>query len=432
MEDPSKTQLEDAITHLVSDLSSSVSEERLAASPVRNEQYAKAVIVSQHLPPASAQASKIGIKKIDHYLVVQGKGNRTPKDDSKTGSDGQQAYPSEKQEDTRPSGKSMPTNQTQDDGVQGDQDEAAVADRVGGMMDTNELSVEPCMNIPRDPGTSRSDARGMNLSNAAEEPVKCVSSSLCDSNPCEIKVEHSMDVFKRERETMMEYLENNVADNSVSSDSEPCHQYSLKRMYSDEDIRATCNKKRHSNVDYATADASEEHQGVSYVGCRPSVNEEFPEFSAGFNQYSDMNCQPLKVAGSPCSTLNEVIVDYQQVESTVPLLPLNPGDEFIDLHDLKDDSLLSLGLDANPGTAHSTVTLHSSTNKVKSQILYIAKEWVALLFPFTKHLSEMRSLTTFSQSRVKHTPRTQGEPYIPAMSMCMFRIYVGLFRLSLK
>ncbi|XP_076670678.1 uncharacterized protein LOC143369986 isoform X2 [Andrena cerasifolii] len=370
VEDPSKTQLEDAITHLVSDLSSSVSEERLAASPVRNEQYAKAVIVSQHLPPASAQASKIGIKKIDHYLVVQGKGNRTPKDESKTGSDGQQAYPSEKQEDTRPSGKSMPTNQTQDDGVQGAQDEAAVVDRVGGMMATNESSAELCMNVPRDPGTSRLDvSQGTNISNAAEEPVKCVSSSLCDSNPCEIKIEHCMDVFERERgKAMVDYLENNIADNSVSSDSEPCHQYSLKRMYSDEDIRATCNKKRHSNVPYATADASEEHQGVSYVDCRPSVNEEYPEFSTGFNQYSDMSCQPMKVAGSPSSTLNEVIVDYQQVESTVPLLLLNPGDEFIDLHDLKDDSLLSLGLDANPDTFNGRKIQELVNNAISNEL----------------------------------------------------------------
>ncbi|XP_012279251.1 uncharacterized protein LOC105699099 isoform X2 [Orussus abietinus] len=69
VEDPS--QLEDAITHLISDLPSpSVSEDRLSPSPLPNAQYVKAAIFSQRLPPASIQASKIGIKNIIHPRIA--------------------------------------------------------------------------------------------------------------------------------------------------------------------------------------------------------------------------------------------------------------------------------------------------------------------------------------------------------------------------
>ncbi|XP_012269089.2 hypoxia-inducible factor 1-alpha-like isoform X1 [Athalia rosae] len=65
VEDP--LQLEDAITHLISDLPSpSVSEDRLSPSPLPNNQFYKAAIYSRGLPPASIQAHKIGIKTINH------------------------------------------------------------------------------------------------------------------------------------------------------------------------------------------------------------------------------------------------------------------------------------------------------------------------------------------------------------------------------
>lgn len=340
MEDPS--QLEDAITHLVSDLSSSVSEDHLSDSPVPNEQYVKAAMVSQHLPPAAAQASKLGIKKIDHYLVVQGKGNRTPKQSSKTNNN---KY--EKQESPRSIGKTITIHDVTH--IQ-DTTDPKISAPLNDAMVPNNTSVEQSINVSRDPGTSHLNVpRSLNILSpvtVVNEPKSIVSSSLHE-NPCDIKVEHAIDVFKHQQEPIIEYHESGIVDNSIASDTKTSHQYSLKRIYSDEDIRTSCNKKRHSNVTYVS-DKNDEPQNVSYVDCRPFVTEEYLDIPTDFNQYSNIGSQSLKLADSPNSTLNEGIVDYQQVDSSVPLLPPNPDDEFI--HDLKDDPLLSPSLDANPGT----------------------------------------------------------------------------------
>jgi hypothetical protein len=71
LEDASK--LEDAITHLISDLPSPViNEDRQSPSPLRNAQLVKAAIYSQSLPPPSLQASKIGIKGIENTWPFSG------------------------------------------------------------------------------------------------------------------------------------------------------------------------------------------------------------------------------------------------------------------------------------------------------------------------------------------------------------------------
>ncbi|KAI4489539.1 hypothetical protein M0802_010976 [Mischocyttarus mexicanus] len=71
------SQLEDAITHLISDLPSpAVSEDRLSPKPMPNVQYAKAALLSQRLPPVSTQTSKIRIKTIDHCLPTTSSVNK--------------------------------------------------------------------------------------------------------------------------------------------------------------------------------------------------------------------------------------------------------------------------------------------------------------------------------------------------------------------
>lgn len=55
-------ELENAITHLISDLPSPcVSSSSMASSPLPNNQYYKAAVYSHGLPPAAIQATKIGI-----------------------------------------------------------------------------------------------------------------------------------------------------------------------------------------------------------------------------------------------------------------------------------------------------------------------------------------------------------------------------------
>ncbi|XP_076623276.1 uncharacterized protein LOC143342871 isoform X2 [Colletes latitarsis] len=328
--DPS--QVEDAITHLVSDLSSSVSENRLTGSPVPDEQFVKAAIVSQHLPPAATQASKIGIKKIDHYLVVQGKGNRTPKQESKTGSNGQQIHLTEVHENCKPSGKSLPINQPHNahDNVQNKDDKTAPG-QVSSIITASDLSIEPATSRLDDPLSIDT----LNPGVAIDESIISVSSthSLCDDISCDIKVERNVNVFEQEPEPLIEYPETSVVDESVISDSRSGHQYPLKRIYSDEDVRTSCNKKRHVTVPYMSADTNDEEQSVPYVDCRSFVTDEFPDLGSNYSQYN-MNSQLLRVTESPNSTLDELTIDYQEVDSSLPLLPPNPVDEKFNDSDL--------------------------------------------------------------------------------------------------
>ncbi|XP_076170068.1 uncharacterized protein LOC143148066 isoform X2 [Ptiloglossa arizonensis] len=336
--DPS--QVEDAITHLVSDLSSSVSENRLTASPVPNEQFVKAAMVSQHLPPAATQASKIGIKKIDHYLVVQGKGNRTSKqENTKTASAGKQIHSSDAQENSGSSGgKSLPINQLHEvhDRMQTTKNETISSQAGDGKVAKNEFTLEPLINDSHEPGTSHLDVSlsldTLNPGVVIDESIVSVSSThqLCDDIPCEIKIEHNLEVFEHEREPMLEYPVNSVVDDSVIIDSRSSHQYPLKRIYSDEDVRTTCNKKRHVTVPYVSTETNDE-EGVPYIDCRSFVTDELQELSNNFSPCNNMNSQPLRAIESPNSTLDELIVDYQQVDSSLPLLLPNPADEeFID------------------------------------------------------------------------------------------------------
>lgn len=372
MEDPS--HLEDVITYLVSDLSSPIPEDRLSASPVPNEQYVKAAMVLQHLPPAAAQARKLGIKKIDH-LVVQGKGGQSQKQEAKKNNKSDDSNDSLRSPDKKLTMQDV-TNQVHNvcNGARGEQ----VSPRIDSVIATNEPTLEPCMSTSSDPGTSRLDvsqsASILSPSEAVNEPSSNASNSrvLVEHKPCDIKVEHNTDSCGQE--PTIDYRKNNAVDNAVTRNSRS-NQYILKRIYSDEDIRTNCNKKRHSDVSYAATDMNDEQQDNSpYVDCKRFIGEEFSELSSDYNQFNNINTRSLKIAGSPNSTLYDVTVDYQHVDSSLPLIPSNPDDEFIDIHDLKEDPLLSPTLDPNPGTKITTVILISTTEKVKSQNLYIARK----------------------------------------------------------
>ncbi|XP_078043169.1 uncharacterized protein LOC144473291 isoform X2 [Augochlora pura] len=140
------TVVEDAIAHLVSALSSSASEIRLSKSPVPDEQYVKAAIVSKNLPPVAAQASKIGIKSIDHCLMVQGTEGRSPKQEPKTGN--QLISLNESQNSPGSSGKSMAIKIKEED---------AIPEEVTNIIATNDSPVDQCINLPHNPGTSHLD-----------------------------------------------------------------------------------------------------------------------------------------------------------------------------------------------------------------------------------------------------------------------------------
>lgn len=369
IDDPS--QLEDAITYLVSDLSSPLPEECLTTSPVPNEQYVKAAMISQHLPPAVTQARKLGIETIDHYLMVQGKGNQNQKQESRTNNIKHESE--ESQENSGSSGKTITLHEVtkQTHNVYSNLQDEQSLPQTNSIITTKETAVEPCITTQRDLRASHLQvSQNLNILSptAAVKDMVNVSNS---HNLCNIKAERNIDAYTHQQQPMMDPLEKSV-NNNVIPDSK---NLPLKRIYSDEDIKTSCSKKRHSNnnVAYASSDTNDDQQNVSYIDCKPFIGEVFSEPSSDFNLYNNMNPQSMKLAESPNSSLNDVVADYQQMDTSIPFIPQTLDDKFIDFPDLKDDPLLSPSLDANPGIELSKVTLHTSTKKVNKQILYIAK-----------------------------------------------------------
>ncbi|XP_024221857.1 circadian locomoter output cycles protein kaput isoform X3 [Bombus impatiens] len=340
VEDPS--QLEDAITYLVSDLSSPLPEDRLTASPMPNEQYVKAAMISQHLPPAAAQARKLGIKKINHYLMVQGKGSRNQKQESKANNNKQDSK--ERQDKSKsPEEKITLREVTKQHNLHDNSQDNQSSPQMNSIITTNESTAETYISTQRDSGMSHLEAsQNVNILSPTAAAVKNPKNVSSSHNLCKIKVEHNIDAYTHQQKPVMDYVENNV-DNNITSDSK---NLPLKRIYSDEDTNTSCSKKRHSNVPYASSDSSDDQQNVS---CKSFIDQEFSEHSSDFNQYNNINPQSINVAESPNSILNDVVIDYeQQVDSSVPFISPHLDDEFNRLQDLKDDPLLNPGLGANP------------------------------------------------------------------------------------
>ncbi|KOX81146.1 Neuronal PAS domain-containing protein 2 [Melipona quadrifasciata] len=342
IDDPS--QLEDAITYLVSDLSSPLPEECLATSPVPNEQYVKAAMISQHLPPAVTQARKLGIETIDHYLMVQGKGNQNQKQESRTNNIKHESE--ENQENSRSSGKTITLHEVtkQTHNVYNNLQDEQSLPQTNSIMTTKEPAVKPCISTQRDLRASHLQvSQNVNILSptAAVKDIVNVSNS---HNLCNIKVERNIDAYTHQQKPTMDPLEKSV-NNNVTPDSK---NLPLKRIYSDEDIETSCSKKRHSNVAYASSETNDDQQNISYIDCKPFIGEVFSEPSSDFNLYNNVNPQSMKLAESPNPSLNDVVADYQQMDTSIPFIPQNPDDKFIDFPDLKDDPLLSPSLDANP------------------------------------------------------------------------------------
>ncbi|XP_031826449.1 uncharacterized protein LOC116424323 isoform X2 [Nomia melanderi] len=238
------TVVEDAIAHLVSALSTSVSDIRLSTSPVPDEQYVKAAIVSQHLPPVAAQASKIGIKSIDHCLMVQGKDDRNTKDEAKSNNK-QLVHLNERQDSPGSSGKLMSIKI---------KEEETISEDVNTIIATNDTTVEPYINLPRDPETSDLD----------------IPLSIDILNPGSV---------------VEEPIVNSIVDDIIIPDSKQSH-YSSKRKHNEENDRITSNKKRHSSTSYVAVDTTEDPQNVSYVDPELFVDE--PQDYQDLNSLTDL------------------------------------------------------------------------------------------------------------------------------------------------
>ncbi|XP_011698026.1 PREDICTED: circadian locomoter output cycles protein kaput-like isoform X2 [Wasmannia auropunctata] len=333
LEDPS--QLEDAITHLISDLPSpAVSEDRFSPSPMPHTQYVKAAIFSSRMPPAATHANKIGIKKIDRCVVIQGKGKVSPKQESKhtvgklINSNSAELSPISDSESAVSSGKPLSMfemmhathnshNNVQNTDVSA-QSKILAARKSGSKSSRMPRSHTSCLDVPQ-------SANGLN----GQEKVD----------------QRNVD---NQESTVLQYFDDSASDSSgISSGIVEMHNRGpLKRICSDENLLAMQSKKRSNDV-YASTNASSEQQRISYLKCR-SFATEYPAFPDEFSQYNDVNSQSLAIAESPNSSLHEVGTDYQQLVDPTPLGVTNHDEEqFIELQDLKEDTLLSSELGAN-------------------------------------------------------------------------------------
>ncbi|XP_014487078.1 PREDICTED: uncharacterized protein LOC106750930 isoform X2 [Dinoponera quadriceps] len=356
LEEPSR--LEDAITRLVSDLPSpAVSEDRFSPAPMPNTQFVKAAIISSRLPPASTQANKIGINKIEHYVALQGKGKQSPNikeesnDDGRhscgkymNSSDGEQMSDSESAKP--PSGKSI---YERIDGA--NHSSVSADDAQPNILAIHETGTKPfCNATPRNHCLNVAQGAGVLSTQKRIEPSQ-------QQTACNVKVERSVDVYDYlENNRELQYYDDVANDSSVVSPTTNESHKRLKRICSEEDLVAMRNKKRPNDAYAALTNGNDVvQQGVPYVNCRTTfvTENDYPALTVEFNRYNDVSSsQPLMTAESPNSSLHEVGVEYQQLVGNHPAAPLiitNPEDEqFADLQDLKDDTLLSPELDANP------------------------------------------------------------------------------------
>ncbi|KYM82224.1 Aryl hydrocarbon receptor nuclear translocator-like protein 2 [Atta colombica] len=341
VEDPS--QLEVAINYLISDLPSSViTEDCLSPSPMPHTQYVKAAIFSSRMPPVSAHANKIGINKINRCIVIQGKGKgkASPKQESKhtigklINSNSAEQSPMSDSESVMSSGKPLSMFEM----INADHNSH-------GNIQNADMSAQSKVLATRKSGKN---------SRASRNHTSCLDSSpsanVLNGTACNIKVERGTEeAFNCVKKQEVQYFDDSASDNSIASSGIEMHnRCPLKRICSDENLLVMHSKKRSNDV-YTSTNINNEQQHISYLKCR-SFASEYPTFSDEFNQYNDVNSQPLTVAESPNSSLHEVGTDYQQlVDPAVPLGVTNHDEEqFVDLQDLKEDTLLSSELDASP------------------------------------------------------------------------------------
>lgn len=344
---------------------------------MQNTQFVKAAIISSRLPPAATQANKIGINKIEHYVALQGKGKQSPsiKEESNddphscsgkyiNSSDGEQMSDSESAKPS--SGKSMAMyeriNSTSNSHTNVQSDDMLVQSNI---LPTREAGTNsscnvtphnhlPRLNVPQGAGVLSSQKR-IEQQQQQQQPV------------CNIKVERGVEMYDYLENREMQYYDDTANDTSVVSPTNESHnRCTLKRICSEEDLVAMRNKKRPNDA-YASTNGNNMQQSTTpYVNCRTTyvADNSYPALTVEFNRYNDVNSQQLMTAESPSSSLHDVGVEYQQMVDNHPVAPLiitNPEEEqFSDLQDMKDDTLLSPELDANPGIA---ATFSSSLKK---------------------------------------------------------------------
>ncbi|XP_070149616.1 uncharacterized protein [Polyergus mexicanus] len=344
LEDPS--QLEEAITHLISNLPSvAASEDHCSLSP-------KAVTLSSHTPPFTVQTNKV-----DSYIVMQGKGNRTPKQESKeyehtlrkfNNSSSAEQCPISDSESMKLSCKPLSmfdmTNGAHNNHNNVQNTDMSVQSNI--LANTRKPNINRCRSVSRSHTSCLDVSQNVNAQVKIEQRDNMLLPDALREN--DIKLERGIETFDHQKqELVLQYFDDSTSDSStISQGIETHNRCMLKRICSDEDLSAMHSKKRSNDVSYASINANDEQQCVSYVNCGTFVTED-KYLAVKFNQYNDINSQPLITAESPNSSLDhEIETEFQLVDSAT--LDVTNSDDKQCLRDLKEDSLLNSDLNAYP------------------------------------------------------------------------------------
>lgn len=362
-------QLEDAISHLISDLPSpAVSEEQFSSSPMQHTQYVKAAIISSRMPPVSAQVNKIGINKIGHYVTIQNNGNQTPKQENKEhkytnigkymNCSSAEQSPISDSESTKSSNKSLSMLDMMN-GVHNNHNNVQNTD-VSGQSNTRKPNTNRCRNVSRNHTSYMDVSQNVNGLNAQEriEQRNMLSPSALHKN--NIKLECGIETFNHQKQES-QYFDDSASDSSIISTQgiETHNRCMLKRVCSDEDVPTMHSKKRSNDVLYTSTNANDEQQCVSYVNCANFATEN-KYSTVEFNRHNDVKSQPLITAKSSNSSLeNEVGTEYQQlIDAAAPLVVTSPDKKQFDL---QDDTFLNSDLNTKD-FIKKYLSLHSVHN----------------------------------------------------------------------
>ncbi|XP_066590181.1 neuronal PAS domain-containing protein 2-like isoform X2 [Prorops nasuta] len=397
VEDPA--QIEDLITHLIGDLPSPTISKDSLSSPLPDAQYAKAAIYSQRLPSAAAQATQLGIKNINQYLVVDGNDssvkhepaspNNAVKHDTIASKEQPPVTAQSSQldvknvnqylvvEDSNSTVKREPTSPS----VKMSRRAPTESSLMGPAIETQPSSGKPTVVRMRMQERESRNAEFEQICHASpyeirqdqdlpQEAKSIISDNSMDSYESAATINRDMMVnetfgqstslindFSPEIETCKvkfertgSRLKNGLA---FPSDSSARHQFPLKRMCMDDEVYASSNKRRPSEMSYSGA--SQQQAGRSSGGfpgfSRTFVSEdELIEAPVNYNPFEEIRAQTSSIISElPSTSLHDANVDYQQLNIPTPLIGSKSlNDQFAGIQNLKDGTLLSSDLDQNP------------------------------------------------------------------------------------
>ncbi|XP_014613092.1 PREDICTED: uncharacterized protein LOC106791735 [Polistes canadensis] len=320
------SQLEDAITHLISDLPSpTISEDRLSPKPISNSQFAKAAIFSQRLPPVATQTSKIRLKKIDHCTPTFNDDNKCSNNNPVVKQEPSNGMKEEHQ--TLTSTKTIADSIVEKEIISDEQQQQRRVGRRKTPLFCNEMCTEKPITL-----------RGM-MRRAKALEQKYRNKDMKPLSLLERDSSKTTSVMKNNNEKTNNSLE------SLENDTGESETDVSKRKYNEDNVgsgdttlrsKKRKNKKKYEIVCEVQHEQQQQQQeqeeqqqlqpeehSVSYVHCRTFINNELFTRVDEFDTYDqEADTQPVQIISmdSPNSSIQDCNIKYPKLlDSSMPL-----------------------------------------------------------------------------------------------------------------